>query len=311
MSGSAPPEYTLAHATGNDFVFFADPENAVALSEQLVRALCDRRRGLGADGVIVAVAAEESSPARWFMDYRNADGSIAQMCGNGARAFVQFLIDSGLEVDPTVIQTRAGDHRVVRCDGLLGITMGTGQNWAQRNGSEQNGSEQNPSQRDGDLCRVTLGSESWAAHSWWLPNPHAVVFLESRHELDNLDLATAPTVDDLDRYPDGQNTEFVVVRDESSRTPASVELEMRVYERGVGETLSCGTGAVAAALAAWERAGLAGGARARVHVPGGVLTIVRDETGECVLAGPTETIATGTIDARWWDTRSNPNSTRT
>src|SRR5260221_11166478 len=108
--------FAKGHGTGNDFLILPDPDDSLGLSPELVRSLCDRRTGVGADGILRAVritAHHAPAPglavADWFMDYRNADGSIAEMCGNGLRVFARYLLAHGLADGPAfVVATRAG-----------------------------------------------------------------------------------------------------------------------------------------------------------------------------------------------------------
>src|SRR5215472_9308429 len=120
--------FAKGHGTGNDFVVIPDAEDRLGLSPEVVRRLCDRRTGIGADGVLRAVRSDpaQSGGAAWFMDYRNADGSVAEMCGNGIRVFARYLIEYGYAAGPEIlIATRAGT-RLVRQDGdeLFTVDMG-------------------------------------------------------------------------------------------------------------------------------------------------------------------------------------------
>src|SRR4051812_8924857 len=121
MTGIPGLRYVKGHGTANDFVVLPDPDGDLDLTPGLVRALCDRRRGLGADGVLrvvradvargdLAAAATDDPEARWFMDYRNADGSVAEMCGNGIRVFARYLVEAGF--------AQPGSLRIVTRDGV-------------------------------------------------------------------------------------------------------------------------------------------------------------------------------------------------
>ncbi|HML51454.1 MAG TPA: diaminopimelate epimerase [Propionicimonas sp.] len=248
------------HGTRNDFVLFVDRDGLISLTDAEVAHLCDRRAGIGADGILRAVWASQvrewdGDPELWFMDYRNADGSIAEMCGNGLRVFLRYLDEEGL-IDSTTevpIATRAG-LRVGRfnSDGTISVTMGAVQR--------------------GAAVDINLAGRSWPAQSADVGNPHAVVVLDSAAELADLDLTEQPTWSPAGAFPRGVNVEFVVVE-------APDALRLRVHERGVGETESCGTGVVAAA------ATLAPNRRCQVTVPGGVLQV--DTTGsQAILTGP-------------------------
>ena len=221
--------FTKGHGTGNDFVLLVDREAMIDLSAADVQFICDRHTGIGADGVLRAVLAKHidgwtGDGSLWFMDYRNADGSIAEMCGNGIRVFVRFLLEESLASGPVVqVATRAGvKEATVLPDGQIRVAMG-------------------PVSVGGTATTVTTadGAE-FSAVSVDVGNPHAVSFP------DDLTAAAAlpgPHLGPADNFPDGVNLEFV--RDVGER-----HIAMRVYERGVGETQSCGTGTVAAAAAA-------------------------------------------------------------
>jgi diaminopimelate epimerase len=280
--------FAKGHGTGNDFLILPDPEDALALPAELVARLCDRRFGLGADGILRAV---RTAAGGWFMDYRNADGSIAEMCGNGVRVFARYLLGQGLAEGPSLaVQTRAGVRPVwVEADGAITVDMGApevrGRGAAVVGGIECGGLE------------VCIG------------NPHLACLVDA--PVAGFDLSAPPVVDEV-RFPEGVNVEVV-------RVVRPGELEMRVYERGSGATLSCGTGAVAAAVAAAAgsaagpdavagsagRAGrepghpLTGPAGAwTVDVPGGRLGVTLSATTS-LLTGPAVIVAGGELSEAW------------
>jgi diaminopimelate epimerase len=271
-------EVVKGHGTRNDFVLIPDASNDLAevLTPQVRAWLCDRRAGLGGDGTIRVVPVAEvadagdQSEARWFMDYRNADGSLAEMCGNGARVFARYLVDQGWESGPSfAIGTRGGPVDVeVRGDGTIAVAMAT------------------PVLRD--PVTVAVGERSWPATTLTIPNPHAVAFVDDLGDAG--DLLTAPAYTPVAALPAGANVEFVVDRGER-------HVAMRVHERGSGETMSCGTGAAAVAVAAHLRAGgaLDGTATWTVDVPGGRL-VVELVDGAVTLVGPAVIVGTASID---------------
>ena len=263
--------WVKGHGTENDFVLLPDADGTVhgALDPAFVAALCDRRRGLGADGVLRVIRTDAlraldpdipATDAEWFMDYRNADGSLSEMCGNGIRVFAKFLFDSGLAASPVVIGTRAGDRTVVaNAAGSYSVDMGV---------AEVRGTS-----------KVTIAEgRTFEATDVRVGNPHAVVAVDS---LDDAGALTTQPGFDRSTYPDGVNVEFVVVADDG--------LVIRIHERGSGETRSCGTGAVAAAVAF-------GSESTRVDVPGGTLQVTRRPDGTTVLTGPAEIIASGELE---------------
>jgi len=255
-------QFVKGHGTHNDFVVVPDLDDTLRMSDAQVAAICDRRGGIGADGVLRVVRGD--GPAPWFMDYRNADGSIAEMCGNGIRVFGRFLVDAGLaEPGRVLVDTRAGVKKLdVPVSGDITVGMGS--------------PERLPD------AKVSLDGAWWPAVGWSMGNPHLVVV--DGPALDATDLATAPPVDPAGAYPDGVNVEVVDVLGPDS-------VRMRVHERGVGETQSCGTGACAAAVAVMA----ARGERATydVEVPGGHLSVKWCEGGQVLLTGPAVLVARG------------------
>ena len=281
--------FTKGHGTGNDFVLFSDPDGEIVLDADRLADIADRHFGIGADGVIRAVrsaklpegaaALEEDPDAEWFMDYHNADGSPAEMCGNGIRVYVRYLIDQGLlalAVGETVkIGTRGGVHEVTRHGQAFTVDLGP---------FVVLDSEATVSARDLDVARPGLPVG--------IGNPHVVVALADDDELDAIDLAEAPEVQPAP--PDGVNVEFVVPGD-----PLVVggvgRIRMRVHERGSGETLSCGTGVAASAIAIRHWAGASAPDRWTVEVPGGDLD-VEIADGHVRLTGPAELVYSGSYE---------------
>ncbi|MDO5618733.1 diaminopimelate epimerase [Kocuria sp.] len=293
--------FVKAHGTGNDFVVVVDPKAELLLSDETVRLACDRHAGIGGDGFIRIARSEhleegrqllEQAPeAEWFMDYRNGDGSIAEMCGNGVRVFVHTLVGHGLielaEGAVVRIGTRAGVKAVARTEDGYAVDMGP---WGFI---------------DGDTAR-SRGSDSVVtgaglrvprpAVSITMGNPHTVVALAEGEKLDSLQLFTEPTV--RPTPPDGTNVEFVVPIEEDGTGAEEIgRIRMRVHERGVGETQSCGTGACAAAAATRFWAGDSAPDEWLIEVPGGVVsaTFVEGPHGaeHVVLAGPAVVVANG------------------
>jgi diaminopimelate epimerase len=267
--------FTKGHGTENDFVVILDRESMLEIGPADVRFICDRRAGVGADGLLRAVLAKhvdgwDGDGALWFMDYRNADGSIAEMCGNGIRVFARFLLDQDLVSGPVVeVATRSGlKVATVLPDGRIRVTMG----------------------------RVVVGSQSvvvttadgadYKAMTADVGNPHAVSFADN---LDLLPLCAPPRWDPAEEFPDGVNLEFV-------RELGPRHIAMRVYERGVGETHSCGTGTVAAAAAAraHDQDLTPLPVTYRVDVPGGTVEVELTEN-EAYLTGPAVLVAHGEL----------------
>ena len=285
--------FTKGHGTGNDFIIIADPDGGLELTAEQVAVLCDRHFGIGADGVLRVVrssaipegaaALAEEPDAEWFMDYRNADSSVAEMCGNGIRVFAHYLVRSGLAaIEPgstLPIGTRAGIRDVTRSVSGYQVDLGA---WKL--------SGDDPLVRaDGlTVTRPGLGID--------VGNPHVVVALASDAELGLLELTRTPELEPAP--PAGANVEFVVPGEPLVRDGIG-HVRMRVFERGVGETLSCGTGVAATALAVRYWAGAQAPDNWQVEVPGGTLGVrmFPAEDGEHVaLSGPAQLVYQGEVD---------------
>ena len=264
--------YTFAkgHATGNDFIIIDDPHGMHELTPEVVAGLCDRHRGVGADGVLRVVragqvAGHDFDPELWFMDYRNADGSLAEMCGNGLRLFARYLLnDQFVQSSEFEVATRAGLKQVrVARGGMISANLGfVG--------------------LKGPAVRIRHEGKDYQGQPADVGNPHAVVVTDA-DTLANLDLTKAPTWDPLDAFPAGVNIEFI-------HEVAPGQVQMRVFERGCGETLSCGTGVVASAVVHRSRTGHDG--PVEVSVPGGGLTVTFESDGAW-LTGPAVIVARG------------------
>ncbi len=283
--------FAKGHGTQNDFVLLPDIDAGLTLSPTRVTALCDRRRGLGADGVLRVTKAgavlsagvldrlpDGVDAGDWYMDYRNADGSTAQMCGNGVRVFAHYLHASGLETrSDFVVGSLAGPRPVtvhsvdatyadVTVDMGKANTLGPGE--------------------------AVIGGRRFAGLAVDVGNPHlACVDRDLTAEaLAALDVA-APVSFDHAQFPDGVNVEVLTV-------PAAGMVRMRVHERGVGETRSCGTGTVAAAVAALTGVGADIGTLT-VRVPGGDVVVTITEATS-YLRGPSVLVAHGEVSGEWW-----------
>lgn len=219
---------------GNDFVMFADPDDSLRLTPEQVAALCDRRFGIGADGVIRVAPGTDG--AALFMDYVNSDGSIGEMCGNGIRCLARYAVAEGMtDASELVIGTRAGLKTVwLLDDGRVKVDMGPPE-------LEPNKVPVAAEGPDALHLKVELDDRVLEAACISMGNPHAVIFVDEPEDIDLPGLGRAVETHDL--FPNGANVEFVVVEG-----PARVR--MRVWERGAGATLACGTGACAVAVAA-------------------------------------------------------------
>jgi diaminopimelate epimerase len=284
-------KFAKGHGTQNDFVVLPDTDFELMLSPSVVSALCDRRQGLGADGVLRVTTAgaaqaaglfevlpEGVAASDWYMDYRNADGSIAQMCGNGVRVFAHYLRASGLETrDEFVVGSLAGPRPVVLHDwdatnAVVTVEMGK----VNRLGTGE----------------AIVGGRPFAGLAIDVGNPHLACVDPDLtvEELAALDVG-APVSFDPRRFPEGVNIEVLTA-------PHDGAVSMRVHERGVGETRSCGTGTVAAAVAALGYAGTRTGTL-DVRVPGGQVNVTITDTNS-FLRGPSVLVAHGELSEDWW-----------
>jgi diaminopimelate epimerase len=253
--------FVKGHGTENDFVLLPEPPEELSAAQ--VRALCDRHAGIGGDGVL---AVRRDDDGTYFMDYRNADGSIAETCGNGIRVFARHLVSSGLApAGGFEVRTRTGMVRVdVPADGGdITVTMGVPQRIAD--------------------AKVTVATTTWSGFGYDIGNPHLVVL--DAGDLEALDLTVAPAVDPAPSG--GVNVEFV-------QAVGPEHVRMRVHERGSGETRSCGTGACMAAVAAMDAAGER--STYVVDVPGGRLRVEWRSDDVVTLSGPAILVASGDVE---------------
>jgi diaminopimelate epimerase len=268
--------FAKGHGTQNDFVIVFDPDDSHPMTAALAARLCDRRAGIGGDGALRAVRAEVDGAPGWFMDYRNADGSVAEMCGNGVRVFARYLLTHGLAGGPELtVGTRAGGRRVrLEPDGQITVDMGAvtvlGPGEAVVAGETCEG------------LRISAG------------NPHLACLVD--RPVAGYDLTRPPTLDPR-QFPEGANVELI-------NLTGGQALSMRVHERGSGETRSCGTGAVAAAAAATRAQGKHEGTW-QVTVPGGTLSAVITQTSSH-LTGPAVIVAEGELDPGWLSAADQP-----
>ncbi len=284
-------KFAKGHGTQNDFVVLPDLDAGLTLAPAAVAALCDRRRGLGADGVLRVTTAGAARAAGvfdrlpegladddWYMDYRNADGSVAQMCGNGVRVFAHYLRASGLETRTEfVVGSLAGPRPVVlhTADAVRAdVTVEMGKANVMGSGA------------------ATVGGQPFTGLAVDVGNPHLACVdpALSAAALAALDVA-APVAFDAAQFPEGVNVEVL-------SAPADGAVSMRVHERGVGETRSCGTGTVAAAVAALAHQGADTGSLT-VRIPGGEVVVTITEATS-YLRGPSVLVAEGELSEEWW-----------
>ena len=293
---SIPSIVYKAHATGNDFVVYLDEDGTHEPTADEVRFLCDRHFGIGGDGLIRLahpqavsdvnerqIADCAAGDADWFMDYRNADGSLAEMCGNGTRAITLFAQRQGIADQPGGKPFHLGTRAGVKILTSLGDVPGLGKDVFQvEMGAWKRG--------DVDGYEVTIPGTSGSARGTFVDmgNPHVLEdAFASLPNVEDLDLVTKPVV--APEIPSDQNVEFVRI-DEQSEGDDAGEATMRVNERGCGETLSCGTGLCATAITLRAKTGID---HWTITVRGGTLRVdVTDEdvklTGSATIVGKIE-----------------------
>ena len=257
---------TYGHGTENDFVLVFDPSDEHSITTAQTAAICNRETGIGADGLIRMIKRD----GKWFMDYRNADGSLAEMCGNGIRVMARYLVERGHQPEGIfAINTRDGvKHLRVPLTDDISVNMGQ------------------VSQVPGEIT-VEANNNSYQGFNIEIGNPHAVVFTDDTSSAG--DLKVAPKVEPDDEYPEGVNVEFAQFLDNG-------EIKMRVFERGVGETQSCGTGTCAVALAATIKNRKQLPIKWVINPPGGKLIVEIDGHSNATLTGPAELVKDVELD---------------
>lgn len=326
MSSSQSPFAAIAgtpfikgHGTQNDFVLLADDDSALEMHPETIALLADRRSGLGCDGVIRIVRSASSgipgaleqaeAGAEWFMDYYNHDGSLSEMCGNGVRVFAHVLATTGRvagDAKEILVGTRDGVKTVrTVLNPALGVQTGDATAGRTSPGSPRDAwytiDMGEWSLDDSESVLVTTAGIEVPRPGVRIDtgNPHTVVALAETAELESAELRDAPVLEPVP--PQGANVEYIVMEPARSDVAGGEgALRMRVFERGVGETRSCGTGACAAAIAAHHWAGPSSPLQWRVDVPGGQLRIAITPNGDgtrgnVTLSGPAVLVASGTI----------------
>ena len=257
--------FTKMHGLGNDFIVIDNFNGRITLSEEQVRFLCDRQKGIGADGVILVESYED---AHCFMNYYNADGSLAEMCGNGVRCVAKFLKDDFFK-DRTKLRiaTRAG-IKEVECleDGTFSVNMGK------------------PVFSHTDFPMKPLTLEGLELHFVSMGNPHAVTFVP---DVSTYDLAKlGPLIETDPHFPNKIN--FHIVEKKGNDT-----FKMKTWERGCGITLACGSGACA--VYALTRTEQGANKEVTLELPGGILSMSENDHGDILMCGEAKSVYTGIV----------------
>jgi len=259
-------EFTKMHGLGNDFVVIDNMNGRISLSKEQIIFLCDRHKGVGADGIILV---EPSDEADCFMNYINADGTFAQMCGNGVRCTARFLKENHLkQKNDFRIATRSG-IKEVKChdDGTYSVNMG------QASFSHTDFPKENIEFQGLSLNFVSMG------------NPFAIVFVDDATLHDFMSLG--PAIENNPIFPNRMNFELVEQKSKN-------EFKVRVWERGCGETLACGTGACAIYALARKIKNVE--PEIIIEFPGGRLLLSADQSDNIIMRGLAEAPYSGMVE---------------
>ena len=275
-------KFTKMHGIGNDYVYMDCTKERLENPGEIARLVSDRHKGIGSDGLILIQSSDE---ADFEMAMYNADGSYGKMCGNGIRCVAKYVYDNGLTDKTEISVISGGAVKYLK----LTIENGKVKKVRVNMGEPILKPSEIPVVGDGDklvAVPIVVDNQVYEMTCVSMGNPHAVVFLD---DVENLKIEEiGPRFEQHERFPDRVNTEFVERIDRKN-------LKMRVWERGSGETMACGTGACATAVAA-----ILNGYAERdvtVHLLGGDLEISWDETDNCVyMTGPAATVFTGEFD---------------
>ena len=257
------------HGAGNDFIMINNLDKSISLTPENISLYCDRNFGVGADGVILL---EPSSGADCFMNYYNSDGSLAEMCGNGARCTAKFYLkEIGKDIKEINLETRAGIKNIkINEDDTYSVDMGA------------------PIFESPDFPSTTLKIEGFDFNCVSMGNPHTVALVE---DLNKIDLKTVgPKIENNENFPNKINVEFVQkIMDDYYK--------VKVWERGCGATLACGTGACAvySIIQNSYPTGLACGVEITLEFPGGKLYLSKNEQDHVILRGPATFVFEGKI----------------
>lgn len=277
-------KFTKMHGAGNDYIYVNCFEETVKNPEQAAIRVSDRHFGIGADGLVLIAPSDK---ADFFMDIYNADGSRAKMCGNATRCVAKYVYDNQMtDRDEIALETLSGIK-------VIKMTVENGKVTAARvnMGEPILEGAKIPTKFDGETVvgqKLTIGNKDYAVTCVSMGNPHCIVY--TRDDVQSLDLPRiGPAFENHPMFPDRINTEFI-------RAVSATELDMRVWERGSGETLACGTGACAAVVASVLNGYCKRGTDIKVNLLGGTLVINWAQSGEVYMTGPAETVCTGNID---------------
>lgn len=273
-------EFTKAHGIGNDFIIIDGMDGTISFTAPQIKLLCDRHFGIGADGLIIARPSEKGDA---FMLFYNPDGTQAEMCGNGIRCLAKFLYERNIvEKDVMRLETLAGVKRVELIFNGAEVTGARVEMGKPSFKAEDIPTTLREGKEEAIDVELPVGKGKVKVSCVSMGNPHCVVFVDNVEEAPVEEIGSR--IETHEAFPERTNVEFVEIRDSST-------IKVRVWERGAGETLACGTGACAAAAAAcYQRYCLS---PVKVDLPGGRLLIDFAADGTIYMTGPAESVYNG------------------
>lgn len=276
-------KFTKMHGAGNDYIYINCFEETVKNPEKLAIKVSDRHFGIGSDGLILI---SPSDKADFKMNIYNADGSEGMMCGNGIRCVSKYVYDNGMtDKDEITVETRSG-IKLIKMNVENGKVVSARVNM----GEPILEAEKIPTKFDGENVirqKLTIGEKEYEVTCVSMGNPHCIVYVD---DVKNIDLEKiGPKFENNEMFPERINTEFVHV-------VSDTELDMRVWERGSGETLACGTGSCAVTVASVLCGYCKRNTEIKINLLGGTLTDIWTDGGDVYMTGPAATVCTGEIE---------------
>lgn len=276
-------KFTKMHGAGNDYIYINCFEETVKDPEKLAIKVSDRHFGIGSDGLILI---SPSDKADFKMNIYNADGSEGMMCGNGIRCVSKYVYDNGMtDKDEISVETRSG-VKLIKMNVENGKVVSARVNM----GEPILEAEKIPTKFDGENVvrqKLTIDGKEYEVTCVSMGNPHCIVYVD---DVKNIDLEKiGPKFENNEMFPERINTEFVHV-------VSDTELDMRVWERGSGETLACGTGSCAVTVASVLCGYCKRNTEIKINLLGGTLTDIWTDGGDVYMTGPAATVCTGEIE---------------
>ena len=276
-------KFTKMHGLGNDYVYVNCFEETVENPSEVSKKVSDRHFGIGSDGLILI---SPSDKADFKMNIYNADGSEGMMCGNGIRCVSKYVYDNGMtDKDEISVETRSGIKLI-----KMNVENGKVVSARVNRGEPILEAEKIPTKFNGKNVirqKLTIDEKEYEVTCVSMGNPHCIVYVD---DVKNIDLEKiGPKFENNEMFPERINTEFVHV-------VSDTELDMRVWERGSGETLACGTGSCAVTVASVLCGYCKRNTEIKINLLGGTLTDIWTDGGDVYMTGPAATVCTGEIE---------------